>query len=104
MQCVILLLLCRVVYDSMMNCTHQLHHVSLLNIIMIVIVVIISDFLQVVSVPPQYECGPGGPTLVYDAEWLAIMRKTHSLLSTSRGNVSVPSSVQPVSPEVRCLQ
>ena len=59
------------------------------------------DFLQVVSVRPQYEQSPGeAPTLSYDAEWLAVMRKTHNLLSTSRGNVSVPSTVQPATPTV----
>lgn len=54
-----------------------------------------------VSVRPQYEQSPGeAPTLSYDAEWLAVMRKTHNLLSTSRGNVSVPSTVQPATPTV----
>ena len=50
---------------------------------------------------PQYEQSTcDAPTLSYDAEWLAVMRKTHHLLSTSRGNVSVPSTVQPATPTV----
>ena len=36
----------------------------------------------------------------YDAEWLAIMRKTHHLLNTTRGAVRVPDLVTPVSVEV----
>jgi lariat debranching enzyme len=57
------------------------------------------DFLQVISVPRQYQDNPREPVLQlsYDAEWLAIMRRTHELLSTSRGNVAIPGVVQPVS-------
>ena len=37
------------------------------------------------------------PRLQYDPEWLAILRRTHTLLSTSRGNVKMPAMVEPCS-------
>ena len=59
------------------------------------------DFLQVISVPCQSEVGSDGPLeLSYDCEWLAIMIKTHHLLSTSRGIVSIPSIIEPLNSEV----
>ena len=47
------------------------------------------------SVPPLPP--PPPPRLQYDPEWLAILRRTHSLLSTSRGNVKMPAMVEPCS-------
>ena len=55
-------------------------------------------FLEIISVPVQLEGQPNA--LAYDLEWLATLRRTHSLLSTTRGRVTMPARVERVTIEV----
>lgn len=45
------------------------------------------------SDPPRLE-------LTYDLEWLAVLRRTHSLTQVTRQSVVVPTVVNPITPEV----
>jgi hypothetical protein len=58
------------------------------------------DFLQIVSVPVREEINSEVDGLMFDAEWLAIVRKTHGLLVTHSGKITMPSVIEPPSPEV----
>lgn len=55
------------------------------------------DFLQILSVPRQRAGGGGG--LEYDPEWLAILKSTHYMLSTSRAVGRTPSDLTDITPE-----
>ncbi|KAG5181616.1 putative RNA lariat debranching enzyme [Tribonema minus] len=55
------------------------------------------EFLQLVSLPRP--TGRGAPVLRYDPEWLAIVKKTHHLLSSHRGNVYLPTECERVTDE-----
>jgi lariat debranching enzyme len=49
------------------------------------------QFMEFISIPT--DAGQHAPhELTFDCEWLAILKKSHSLLSTSRGRVSLPPS------------
>ena len=53
------------------------------------------QFIEVIEIPvPQ--SAEEKKELHFDVEWLAIMTKTHHLLSTSRGNVTLPAVTSPV--------
>ena len=56
------------------------------------------DFLQILTMESKESDGIG--TLQYDPEWVAVLVKTHALLSTSRGRISVPEMVTAPTPEV----
>lgn len=60
------------------------------------------DFLQVIAVPrPAGNESEGihGSRLEYDVEWLAIVKKLHSLLQTGRHVVTVPATMSLPSPQ-----
>jgi lariat debranching enzyme len=50
------------------------------------------EYLSIVHVPVD-ERKPS-PKLEYDLEWLAVLRKTHSLTSTERRRVNIPSQLE----------
>ena len=55
-------------------------------------------FIEFLRVPRQRTVGDEARMqLSYDLEWLAVLRRTHGLTKFTRGNVSVPDSIQPVS-------
>lgn len=43
---------------------------------------------------------PSRLELTYDLEWLAVLRRTHSLTQVTRQTVAVPTVVEPITPEV----
>jgi lariat debranching enzyme len=45
------------------------------------------DFLQIIEIPAKRDVKL---SLEYDPEWLAILRKTHNLLTTQKNNVNMP--------------
>jgi hypothetical protein len=49
----------------------------------------------------EVDGGEGGEgVLQFDVEWLAVLRKTHHLLSTSRGPCRMPLEVEPATAQV----
>jgi hypothetical protein len=61
------------------------------------------DFLQVLTIEPSSpstHVNDASLGLEYDIEWLAILRKTHALLSCSQGRVTLPEHFSVPSKEV----
>jgi hypothetical protein len=61
------------------------------------------DFLQFMQVPIT-NTGSGdtiSDELQFDLEWLAVLRRTHTLLQTHSGVVHMPQEIRPVSEQVR---
>jgi hypothetical protein len=58
------------------------------------------EFLEILSLPRNMDL-PGADTLSiqFDCEWLAIMKKTHSLTRTSRQTVCIPHERNDPSPQ-----
>eukprot|EP01041_Mallomonas_annulata_P000849 gene849-1652_t len=54
------------------------------------------DFLQIISVPRQHEASLH---LRYDVQWLAVLRRTHFLLSTAYKTPPLPPIISSISPE-----
>jgi hypothetical protein len=52
--------------------------------------------LQILKIPKRRE---GEKLLKYDMEWLAILKQTHSLLSTSRKIAPMPRRINPIAAE-----
>ena len=53
------------------------------------------QFIEIIDISVA-QSAEGKKELHFDVEWLAIMTKTHHLLSTSRGNVTLPAIASPV--------
>lgn len=53
-----------------------------------------------VPVPAWASASTSSDELEFDAEWLAVLRRTHDLLQTHRGNVSLPQQVDKILQEV----
>jgi hypothetical protein len=62
------------------------------------------EFLQFLQIPiqrsgeEQSSHAPSGE-LEFDAEWLAVLRRTHHLLQTHRGAVHLPTQINAVTQE-----
>lgn len=64
------------------------------------------EFLQVIQVPTESDIDEGAEVVLeYDPTWLATIRKTHNLLSTSRQAIPIPQTAEFVSEaEVRWVR
>jgi lariat debranching enzyme len=63
------------------------------------------QFLQILSIPvsdprDSLQMDAEQPRLQYDPEWLAILRRTHNLLSTHTRDVIMPTELHTVTDEV----
>lgn len=73
-----------------------------MNLIALSVHVVCRDFLQILKVPRQGQ--PDEDMFIqHDAQWLAILRKTHSLLSCAERNVMMPSVYDEVTSAVQQL-